>query len=386
MRQATTAGYHPRMREPGPVHTTIVAACLAACAGAAHGTQEATPLPGARPGWSGERHAPAEPAVASTVVDPRGRSDPGRAAQLWIRAVRPGDADAGLAAVTAPGAARDPTPGAVPARSCEAALRLPWGPIESCRTAIVAGAVGSGAAVSALAWWSQGFGSRFNVASEDWFGRDTYAGGVDKLGHAYSFYLATRLGTRALTWAQVPDEDALALAAGVSLGFGLGVEVLDGLSRSGRHGFSWEDLAMNFAGVGFAALMESHPDLDRYLAFRWMYSPAGRKGSWYDHHTYLLAFRLSGLSAVGHGNPLRYLELVAGYGAKGFRSDFDYGPEDLRRRTVYLGISLDLTELLDRTLFSGSARNGSAHRWTTETLRYLQPPGAALAWRRTWRP
>src|SRR5690606_4554745 len=112
-------------------------------------------------------------------------------------------------------------------------------------------------------------------------------------------------------------------------------------------GFSWQDLAMNTLGIGLGAAMESYPAIDRYFAFRWMYSPAGRKDSWYDHHTYLLALRLSGFDAIGPDNPLRYVELVAGYGAKGFRSDFDYSQEDLRRRTVYLGVALDLTELLE---------------------------------------
>lgn len=77
---------------------------------------------------------------------------------------------------------------------------------------------------------------------------------------------------------------------------------------------------------------------------------------------------------------------MAGYGAKGFRSDQDYSVEDTRRRTAYVGIALNLTELLDRTAFAGSARHGSAHRWTTEALRYLQPPGTVMAVRRHWQP
>lgn len=320
--------------------------------------------------------------VASTAAAQAGSGAP------QLPGERPAVPDGGYDALVAAAAARagpSPSPGA-PASSCEAALRLPWGPIRSCRTAIVAGSVAASAAVSVAAWWSQGFTSNFSVASEGWFGKDTYAGGIDKLGHAFSFYLATRLGTRALDWAQVPQQEAVRMAAGVAFGFGLGVEILDGLSRSGQYGFSWQDLAMNTLGIGLGAAMESYPALDRYVAFRWMYSPAGRQDSWYDHHTYLLALRLSGFDAIGPDNPLRYVELVAGYGAKGFRSDFDYSQEDLRRRTIYVGVALDLTELLERTVFTGSARGGTAHRWTTEALRYVQPPGTAAAWSRTWRP
>jgi hypothetical protein len=284
------------------------------------------------------------------------------------------------------GTSPEAVPAVGPGRECEAALRLPWGPIESCRSAVVGGTLAAGGTLSMLAWWSQGFTSRFSVAHEGWFGKGTYAGGIDKLGHAYSFYVATRLGTRALTWARLPPAEALGLAAGLSLGVGLGIEVLDGLSRGGRYGFSREDMAMNLVGTGLGVLMESHPELDRYLAFRLMYSPGGREDSWYDHQLYLLAFRLSGLSAIGPANPLRYVELVAGYGAKGFRSDLDYSVDDHRRRSAYVGIALNLTELLERTAFAGDARHGVAHRWTTEALRYLQPPGTVVAARHRWRP
>lgn len=328
----------------------VVAACLAACAGLADGAPESATLPGVRP----VRADPPVPAAVAASATAAVLASVPVLAPIPVSAPlpRPGDAAAGPGQAAASAAERDPSALAAPARSCEEALHLPWGPIDSCRSAVVAGALGTGAAVSALAWWDQGLGSSFSTASEGWFGKGTYAGGIDKLGHAYSFYLATRLGTRALAWARVPQDEARRLAAAVSLGFGLGVEVFDGLSRSGRYGFSWEDLTMNFVGIGLALWMEADPELDRYLAFRVMYAPAGRRDSWYDHQTYLLAFRLSGLSAIGHDNPLRYLEVVAGYGAKGFRSDFDYSREDLRQRTAYFGIALNLTELLDRTVFS----------------------------------
>ena len=271
------------------------------------------------------------------------------------------------------------------ARECPM-LRLPWGPIESCTTAVAVSGVAASALVSAAAWWGQGFDSRFSVASEGWFGADTYAGGIDKLGHAFSFYAATRLGTHALVGVGASRDEAVRLSAGVALGFGLGVEGLDGLSRSGRYGFSWEDLAMNAVGVGLGVAMETHPGLDRRFAFRWMYSPRGRDDNWYDHHTYVVALRLSGVEAIGPRNPLRYLEVVVGYGATGFRSDFDFGNGDFRRRTLYAGVALNVTELLDRTVFRGELRDGRAHRWTTEALRYVQPPGTALAFRKNWRP
>lgn len=300
-------------------------------------------------------------------------------------AVAPGIAFVGMlcAADDARGAS---FPGTRPEASECPMLRLPWGPIESCTAAVVVSGVATSALVSAAAWWDEGFDTRFSVAREGWFGPGTYAGGIDKLGHAFSFYAATRLGTRGLSAVGASHDEAIRLSAGVALGFGFGVEVLDGLSRSGRYGFSWEDLAMNVVGVGLGVAMEANPRLDRRFAFRWMYSPRGRGDSWYDHHTYLVALRLSGFDAIGPRNPLRYLEIAAGYGASGFRSDFDFSAGDLRRRTLYLGVAWNVTEMLDRTVFRGGRRNGRAHRWTTEALRYVQPPGTAVAFRSSRRP
>lgn len=351
------------MRFRGIGSGMVFLGAVCACPGA-----HAASLPGARP----------VAVEASTRFDPVVFADSAAFAFTRPDAL----ASAGPAGI---GVART-SHGSVPAVAECPALRLPWGPIESCTTAIVAAGVATSALVSAAAWWGQGFDTRFNVASEGWFGSDTYAGGIDKLGHAFSFYAATRLGTRALTAVGASPGDALRLSASVAFGFGLGVEVLDGLSRSGRYGFSWEDLAMNVIGIGFGLAMESNPEFDRRFAFRWMYSPRGRSESWYDHHTYLVALRLSGFESIGPRNPLRFLEVVTGYGASGFRSDFDFSDGDRRRRTVYLGLALNVTELLDRTVFRGDARGGAAHRWTTEALRYVQPPGTAAAFRHDWRP
>ena len=315
----------------------VGAACLIACAGAARGSPGEPTLPGVRPGTL-DRY------------------------QL-------------LVAAAAEHAPRASATEASPRSQCEEDLRLPWGPIQSCRTAIVAGGIATSAAVSMVAWWAQGFTSNFNIADEAWFDKGAYAGGVDKLGTRSRSTWRPASAPARCRGRGCPQHEAKRVAAGVTFGFGLGVEILDGLSRNGRAGFSWEDMVMNALGVGLGVAMETHPQLDRHLAFRWMYSPGGRDGSWYDHHVYLLAWRLSGLSAIGPDNPLRYLELVAGYGAKGFRTDLDYSQGDLRRRTAYFGIALNLTELLDRTAFAGSARDSSARYWTAETLRYVQPPG-----------
>jgi hypothetical protein len=276
------------------------------------------------------------------------------------------------------------------AAECAATLRLPVGPIDSCRDAIVATAIATTAVVGLVAWWRRGFDTEFDVAHEGWFGANTYAGGIDKLGHAFSFYAGTRLMTRGLGWAGVPHGESLALAGGLALGLGLGIEVLDGLARGGTHGFSWNDMAMNAAGTGLAWLAESRPGFDRWWAFRWRYAPGGDPERSYDRHQYYAVLRLSGWRALGASHPLRYVELLAGYGARGFGGDAPAGTAgstDDRERSLYVGIGLNLTELLERTAWRGDAAGGRTQRVATEALRYLQVPGtAATTAVRTWRP
>jgi hypothetical protein len=97
--------------------------------------------------------------------------------------------------------------------------------------------------------------------------------------------------------------------------------------------------------------------------------------------------RLSGWSAIGPDNPLRYLELMVGYGATGFPRDVAPDAPDERRRTLHAGIGLNLTELLDRAVFTGERRGGRAQWFATELLRYVQVPGtAATVEARTWQP
>ncbi|HEY0879002.1 MAG TPA: hypothetical protein VGE10_11185, partial [Zeimonas sp.] len=43
-------------------------------------------------------------------------------------------------------------------------LRLPWGPIASCTSALVAAGVATSALVSVAAWWNPGFDGRVSVA------------------------------------------------------------------------------------------------------------------------------------------------------------------------------------------------------------------------------
>lgn len=282
--------------------------------------------------------------------------------------------------ISIPAVANEPVPDA--AHNAAAVPVTPDEIDQRTRTAMLGGAVAVGL-YGMADWWKQGFTGEFRTINEGWFGRDTYTGGADKIGHAYSTYAGTRLLARGFERYGKDAGSALWLAAATSFGTLLAVEVLDGFSKEYR--FSKEDVVMNGVGVGLAVLFEKSPELDRLLDFRLHYWPSGAARrhdkispvSDYSGQTYLLVAKAAAIPALRQYQPLRYLELAAGYGTRGYRPD--EGADATRSRHAYLGISLNMAEILDDTVFKES-RNSRARRITGTVLEFVQVPGtAALA-------
>lgn len=223
------------------------------------------------------------------------------------------------------------------------------------------------AAVAAITAWgfaSWDYGStEWHTGNEGWFAADTKEGGADKFGHFYSSYV---LG-RALDglFHRYGYEDSASATAGAlsSLGVMTLMEVGDGFSP---YGFAPEDQAMNVAGAGMAWLLATHPQLDRRFAVRAEYRINSQAGgdvfTDYERWRYFLTLKLDGFDAVPE--PLRWLELHAGYFARGYA---DENPDN-DRRYAFIGMSLSLTRL---------ARD-SGYRRTATLLDYFQPPGTVL--------
>ena len=226
-------------------------------------------------------------------------------------------------------------------------------------------------------WWNDGFTGDFRTVSEGWFGQDTPYGGADKLGHAFFAYAGTRLLTRAFEEAGNDHDGALPLGVWATLGIMTAVEVLDGYSK--RYEFSKEDAILNVAGVALGYVLERNPDLDRLIDVRVLYRPSAGKfdpfGD-YSGQKYLLALKASGVPALRENPLLRYLELTAGYGTRGYES-----PQGVvRSRHVYAGVSLNLSEVLGSTVFRGAGERSRIQRATDLFFEFVQVPGtAALA-------
>lgn len=270
-------------------------------------------------------------------------------------------------------------------RRCQDTLRLPWGPVQDCRKAIVGTAVGTVLTTGAFQWWKRGFSSHMTRITEGGFGRETYTGGVDKLSHAYTFYIGTRLVSDALQWGGSSKGEALAISAVANAGTAYLIELFDGYSKK-TYGFSREDLVADAVGILMGSAVVAWPDLDRKFAYRMRYFPKGAGGSAnfidsYEGQTYFLTARLSGFMNLSPKNPLRYLELVFGYRGTGFKPREGIPGVDYARheRRTYYGIGLNVEEILRGTVFRDNVQPTRIQSITEGVLTYVQLPGTVFA-------
>ena len=229
------------------------------------------------------------------------------------------------------------------------------------RRILITRVVGAGAiAAWGLASWDYGERS-FHAADEGWFERDSPEGGADKAGHLYTSYVMTRAFTGLYqNWGD-DQRSAGREALFTSLLLTGIMELGDGLSP---YGVSGEDMIMNVAGSLIGYQLATRENWARRLDLRMEYRPGGRSDPFtdYEHARYLVAVKLDGLN-LQERSPLRWLELHAGYYARGYDD-----PLQRDRRHTYVGLGVNLSRWLDRAGWAGSAR----------LLRYYQIPGTSM--------
>lgn len=227
-------------------------------------------------------------------------------------------------------------------------------------------------------WWKQS-SDHFNVRHEHWFGADSPKGGTDKLGHAYSVYVTTRLLTHSLRWAGYPHRNAIKIAGISAIAISLGVELLDGFTRD--FGFSYEDFTMNLVGASVGMYLQRSPKSDEMFDFRLLYerSTQARKMGIndpiddYAGQTYLMIFKLDGIDALAGLPVIKYLEFALGYGAKGYQplAAGDLFPKE---RTIYYGISANLTKMFDDMTHKKPVYPTTFETLSKAFLEYVQVP------------
>ena len=213
----------------------------------------------------------------------------------------------------------------------------------------------------------------------DGFGVDTYAGGADKLGHAWAAYALTRGTTAYLTAAGWPRLGSSIAAASISQVFFTLSEYEDSLVYQ----FEVYDIVANVAGAAFAVAMVNVPELDRFIDFRLEYFPSvdyrrsvRRDGNIdffqdYSGQSYQLALHTS---AFGVPRWAGYLDLVVGFETRNYsppRTD----PERIPTQSLYIGVTLNLQHVL-REVFCDSLGRRIGHT----VFEYLSVPYT------TWKP
>ncbi len=208
----------------------------------------------------------------------------------------------------------------------------------------VAGIYGATAIIGITHW---GWGNDgFHFHSEGWFGKHTGSGGIDKLGHAFTSALISDFLTDRIRMASSRPEGAAITAGLLSFGVMSAIEVFDGYASD--HGFSYEDMIVDTAGILFSVARNAIPGLREKIDFRQEYFPQAVDHGFhpflaYEGKRFLLALKLSGFDAF-RDTPLRYVEIQAGYYARGF-STAARRAGVRKRRVPFIGIGINLNEL-----------------------------------------
>jgi hypothetical protein len=190
-----------------------------------------------------------------------------------------------------------------------------------------------------------------------WFGPGKYAGGADKLGHAWACMGLTRGGTELLTqWGGYRRLPASIVSGALAEALFVGVEIKDGF----YYEFSWGDLVLNTTGVALGVALSNWPRLDELIDFRVQWWPskayrrqleAGNVGKKlniaedYSGETYLLAFHLGGIHALrdaSWGGWSRFVDVAIGFGTRGYKPDPPPGYEGDYDKTQHLSIGFSL--------------------------------------------
>jgi len=208
--------------------------------------------------------------------------------------------------------------------------------------------------------WEWGDTTHFKAGSDGWFERHNTHGGSDKMGHAWSFYMGSRLFTTYFD-AVYPDDHRKAayFGAGLSWFGSVAVEIGDGFASV--YGFSYTDLIANTVGVLLALSQELWPAADDLFDFSThvLYSPGFMSSAnpnkfdfATDYSGQLITFhlRLGGLG-LSRRNPLRYLRLDLGYFTRCYEvndgcSRESLGTDGYETRNLYFGVSFDLARMI----------------------------------------
>lgn len=182
---------------------------------------------------------------------------------------------------------------------------------------------------------------------------------IDKIGHSFSAYHLTRIGAETMAWSGAGKKTQLINGSALSLGFLTAVEVFDGFSS--EWGFSWGDVAANFAGTGLYVgqeLLWQEQRINLKYSFhttRFASQNPDKLGNGfleeiikdYNGQTYWLSANLH--SFFKESKIPRWLNLAFGYGGEGMLTARENSsilfPNQEHTRIFYFSLDVDLTKI-----------------------------------------
>ncbi len=227
---------------------------------------------------------------------------------------------------------------------------------------------------------------------DGWFGVKTYAGGADKLGHAWATMVLARGGNALLDWGGWKRTHSALISAAMSELLFLGVEIKDYY----YYEFSPGDFTFNTLGALAAVAFDLSPRLDELFDFRVEYgmseqyrnnlfnsdSPCKKRepgqpscSRWniaedYSGETFLLAMHLGGihqLRDMKYGVWSRFVDVAVGFESRNYKPPptliggpmLDMPVE--RRQTLFLGVTFNVQGLVDYLLPTNSTWRKIGH-------------------------
>ena len=239
----------------------------------------------------------------------------------------------------------------------------------------------------------------FKFGGDGYFGADTYAGGADKVGHAWANLMWSRLSSEILLWGGWERWKAGAIGSGITLGLFTLVEVKDGF----YYQFSPGDAIFNTLGAALSFAMVTWPRVDELIDFRVEYFPsgdyldlvAGKRPANEDptmpHQTslnfvedysgqrYLLALHLGALPGLRDQRWAHLVDGVVGYETDRYKPD-PVEPGARRSEHLFLGVSFNMQGLIDMAL--AGKRGGVARKSRSVghlVFEVFNPPFASAA-------
>ena len=230
--------------------------------------------------------------------------------------------------------------------------------------------------------------AQYKFGGDGWLGWRTYAGGADKLGHAWSTMALARLGTEVMQgWGYDRDKSIL-IGTGLSELYFLGVEVSDGFYFE----LSFSDLAGDTVGALVALALMYSPRLDEMFDFRVQYLPSneyvhdlttpGAPGRLnidddYNGQTYLLAYHLGSIHALRdmkYGTLARFVDVTFGFDTRGYKPTPATGdlPAMDHHQNLFIGVSLNAQGVFDWLLEGG--RHETLRKLTHGTFEVFNIP------------